>query len=119
MMIAQWGKSETSSTSKDFEVRREYMGVRREYMGVRREYEGSTWEYKRSTWEYKGSTWEYKGSTKGVQGSTKGVRREYGSTEVSLFPPCDRVTIFSGRDVICERNLLVVSLNPMHFDIIV
>jgi hypothetical protein len=119
MMIAQWGKSETSSTSKDFEVRREYMGVRREYMGVRREYEGSTWEYKRSTWEYKGSTWKYKGSTKGVQGSTKGVRREYGSTEVSLFPPCDRVTIFSGRDVICERNLLVVSLNPMHFDIIV
>ena len=54
----QGGKGESSSTSKNFEVRREYKGVDGEYdgsiMGVRAKYNGSTMEvqeeYERSTY---------------------------------------------------------------------
>jgi hypothetical protein len=68
LYYTQGGKSETSSTSKNFEVRREYMGVHGNTRGVRREYMGVQREYKELQREYEGSTLKKKASHETQEG---------------------------------------------------
>jgi len=96
-----------------------YKEVLREYRGVRGEYHASTREYEKSTREYEGSTREYEGSMKEVRGSMKGVRGEYGSTEISLFPPrMSSHVCCSHFSLILTMDLLywVISINSLEWN---